>query len=517
MLSQHLLRGGLAAVTTLVLYATLRRSYQANVSGLDLLSSLSECWYWCLVLVGTQYFSAAVAEEKDEDTLSLLRMTGIRDATLLLGKSLPRLVSVLFLFVLSLPLVLLARTLGGVLAGHIAGLVIGYAAFAFCLCQAGLFAGTVCRTSQGAKSVTLVLWLLTEFAGDVLQLGGLATRMTMGDGSWLAPAARLSMSVGSEVKTWSLWAATSEYLFAGDGELILQGQILWHLMVGVLLFGLSLLLFDRCSRRSSGAEPFVARPAGTAAVVSRGRKGGTRRFGWTWSRPVNNALAWKSWQITFGGWMWYTIVAVGLPALCLSVLVLASFMIGQTAPPFAIGLTLLIVGAVGTAGLTLMLCGRVLSDEIRQQTLTTLCTLPCSHGSLVWSLIIGILPALTAPLPCVMTGFLILLSSGDFVQREFLNGLAHPFCWLLISWGVNTLVLGVLLSLWLRTGGMLTALAVNWVGAPFMVGAFASIFLVGPRRDSETAFFIFLLVNSLMLTVVWWHCILRRISTLADR
>jgi hypothetical protein len=55
------------------------------------------------------------------------------------------------------------------------------------------------------------------------------------------------------------------------------------------------------------------------------------------------------------------------------------------------------------------------------------------------------------------------------------------------------------------------------VGAPFIVVAFASIFLAGPRSDSETAFFIFLLVNSLMLTVVWWHCIVRRISTLAAR
>jgi hypothetical protein len=135
----------------------------------------------------------------------------------------------------------------------------------------------------------------------------------------------------------------------------------------------------------------------------------------------------------------------------------------------------------------------------------------------VCSLIIGILPALTAPLPCVMTGFLILLSAGEFSYREFFIALAHPLFWLLISWGVNTLVLGMLLSLWLRTGGMLTALAVNWVGVPFMVGAFASILLVGPGRDSETAFFIFLQVNSLMLTVVWWHCILRRISTLAAR
>ena len=71
------------------------------------------CCYWCLTLLGVMYFSVAITEEKEEETLPLLRMTGIRNMTLLIGKSIPRLAVVVLLILIAAPFLMLAVTLGG--------------------------------------------------------------------------------------------------------------------------------------------------------------------------------------------------------------------------------------------------------------------------------------------------------------------------------------------------------------------------------------------------------------------
>ena len=66
-----------------------------------------------VTLLGVSYFSSAISEEKEEDTLGLMTMAGISPLGILLGKSTTRLFQVFLLLAVQYPFTLLAITLGG--------------------------------------------------------------------------------------------------------------------------------------------------------------------------------------------------------------------------------------------------------------------------------------------------------------------------------------------------------------------------------------------------------------------
>ena len=91
LLTHHLVRGALVLLTLSMFFSQVLSAPRRGASGLFLVDSITDCCYYCLTLLGVMYFSLAITEEKEEETLPLLRMTGVRNFTLLIGKSLPRL------------------------------------------------------------------------------------------------------------------------------------------------------------------------------------------------------------------------------------------------------------------------------------------------------------------------------------------------------------------------------------------------------------------------------------------
>src|SRR5262245_16371790 len=65
-----------------------------------------------LTLLGVGFFSTAITEEKEEDTLGLMLMAGISPLGLLIGKLGGRLVQALLLILVQYPFTLLAITMG---------------------------------------------------------------------------------------------------------------------------------------------------------------------------------------------------------------------------------------------------------------------------------------------------------------------------------------------------------------------------------------------------------------------
>ena len=170
LLSHHLVRSGMVFLMLYLLVLQVIQSQRQSASGLDLIGNVTWCCYWCLTLLGIMYFSVAITEEKEEETLPLLRMTGVRNATLLLGKSLPRLAVVVLLILVAAPFLMLAVTLGGVVSEQIFASLLGLMCYAFCLSQVGLFASTICRNSSRAVSLTFIFWLLLEFGSWLFYL-----------------------------------------------------------------------------------------------------------------------------------------------------------------------------------------------------------------------------------------------------------------------------------------------------------------------------------------------------------
>ena len=72
-----------------------------------------------LVLGGITAFCSAITEEKEDDTLGLLRMTNLSPVAILFGKGISRLVSGALLIVAQLPFTILCVALGGVSAATI--------------------------------------------------------------------------------------------------------------------------------------------------------------------------------------------------------------------------------------------------------------------------------------------------------------------------------------------------------------------------------------------------------------
>ncbi|MCP4508417.1 MAG: ABC transporter permease subunit, partial [Fuerstiella sp.] len=161
--SHHVLRAGLAALVLLLFFGRVATfSMRAGVGGI-FASNVMTCCYWFVTLLGGVYFCTAIVEEKEEQTLPLLKMTGASPAAILLGKSGPRLVSVLLLLLVVMPFLLLAITLGGVLPRGLLSATLGILAYAIMFCQLGLLASVVSRDFPRAFSKTITAWIVLEF------------------------------------------------------------------------------------------------------------------------------------------------------------------------------------------------------------------------------------------------------------------------------------------------------------------------------------------------------------------
>ncbi len=153
----HLLRFAIAVAVVLGILAASESARVAEAPGRDLLEALGWANFWAVTIAGVLLFAPTITEEKEDQTLGLLRMTGIGPASLLLGKALPKLVQLLLVLIVQLPLVWLTRTLGGVdwlLLMNVYLLVFGQLIGVVAI---SMLASVVMRTSAGAVVAAGVL------------------------------------------------------------------------------------------------------------------------------------------------------------------------------------------------------------------------------------------------------------------------------------------------------------------------------------------------------------------------
>jgi ABC-type transport system involved in multi-copper enzyme maturation permease subunit len=480
LLSHHLIRAAMVGMMLYLLLLQLAGFNRMSAAGLTLIQNVMSCCYWCLTMLGIMYFSVAITEEKEEETLPLLRMTGVRNVTLLLGKSLPRLAVVLLLIMVSAPFLMLSVTLGGVLREQIIGSLLGLMCYAFCLSQAGLLCSTVCRNSSRAISATTLIWVLLEFGSWMIWLIAIAGNRGMFLGRGISPPGPLtSFLLWTQAKLWSytMWQASMSYLTIERGDSIFHPQMLFHLTIGAALFGLSWMLFERFNQHAI---------ANGAAAAIGPKAGGQRKNADQAVRPWDKALAWKSWQLIGGGIRRFWMGIFLLPALCITIVFCIGLAVGDMAPGYVYGIVLMVGGIGAMAVMLARLFGTVLSSEVKDQTLVSLFLLPQSHRSIVFQSMRGLLPFLISPLVCFALGFFwtaIVDPSGDravFV-KESVEFMFQPWTWAMIGWAVTTVHLGTLLSVCFRHGGMMIAFVVCWIITPFLSGILMAMLAFGIR------------------------------------
>lgn len=457
LLSHHMMRGGMVVMMLYLLFLQVVETARFGAAGLTLIGNVIQCCYWCLTLLGVMYFAVAITEEKEEETLPLLRMTGVRDVTLLLGKSLPRLAVVILLILIAAPFLMLAVTLGGVVREQIFSSLLGLICYAFCLSQAGLFCSTLARNNSRAVTATFLVWLTLEF-GHVLPF-----LISLGCDEWGLPG--LSDDLAWLSGNWrerTMWQASGTYLMFERGESIWHLQMTFHLIVGSLFFAISHQLFERFNEAAI-AQGAVATAATGRGVLSQSRKLPPRR-------PWPAALEWKSWQFVGGGLLWFVVWLIFLPVISVSVILFISIAIDDMAPGEAYAGTTMFVGVAGLVLAMGRVFGFLFNKEIFEQTLISLCMLPMSRARLLRRMAVGVLPFAVPGVVCFTLGFFWMLAVEPRFGEDTAELLVEPWFWASLSWAVVTLHVGVLFSIWFRHGGMLVAFAVCCIILPFMGG-----------------------------------------------
>jgi hypothetical protein len=286
--STYILRAGIALLVLLFLWIAHEGFSWMGAAGRRFFSVLVVGNYFFVTLLGFGTFASAIAEEKEEGTLGLIRMADISPLAVLFGKSTSRLGTVMLLLLVQIPFTFLAVTLGGVsqiqiLTGF--GLL---ATYMFALANVSLFFSVLLpRSSRAAvMSVGAVIAYCCSCLGPYLLADWLIMKEKY---SSTDPAIESLKSVGDWL--WSVNPANHCAILARGGYLSIEiaRSIAVQLGVGVAFFAFSLLIFNRfCDDETS---------------YSGNSKGRTRR--WLWfiqkSRPRDYAIAWKDFHFAMGG------------------------------------------------------------------------------------------------------------------------------------------------------------------------------------------------------------------------
>ena len=497
--SHHVMRAGLAALTLLLFFGRLASySMSAGVGGM-FASSVMTCCYWFVTLLGGIYFSAAIVEEKEEQTLPLLKMTGASPVAILLGKSGPRLVSVLLLLLVVTPFLLLAITLGGVLPRGLLSATLGILTYSVMFCQLALLASVVSRSFPGAFSKTIITWLVLEFLPFWSWAGSEFALYLSRFGSSAAAESYLK-TTGSVfgVYEWSqftlAWLHENLQWFEGwTDDLVLFGNLsmymaefgnvgLWepqmtaHLILAVVFFCLSWLLFEPCTSR------VVADGVDSPRKLSR-RTRPPRRAG-------SRALAWKSWRYSAGGWLGLTIRLIGAPLLVCGFVFGSAVGIDVSLSPWVLASTLVISGILVFVGSAAILLNRIFNTEIRDRTLSLLLMLPVSRNLLCSRMMLGVLPSIAASISCLSFGLLLFIYLEPKTVHGIGEALQTAWFYQMLLMGLTTVYFGLYLSMRLRYGGMLLAIICVWMIGPMVIASFlaiASFVFRGPVIGAFTA------------------------------
>ena len=324
-----------------------------------------------MTLLGFTFFSTAITEEKEEDTLGLLLMAGVSSLGLLLGKSGGRLVQATLLIMVQYPFTLLAITLGGITQHQIRATYVAMFAYMVLLSGTGLLCSTISKNNRVASIRLFVIvvgyWLIA-----------MACRRALIDFPGLPNSLIRILTSESESCVFLQIGPT---MTTGFHESVWSNQVINNLIVGFACYSLSWSLFSFTSR-----EP-------TTEAISRGLV--TRNVRWfRWlnaGRPWGSPLMWKDFYFSAGGIAAVVIRIAMYVALYFVSAAIITTMIGpipvkieKTRTGCFLFLAILVMSI--DAGL---LISRSLHEEIRGKTWTSLVLLPTSTITILISKAIG--------------------------------------------------------------------------------------------------------------------------------
>ncbi len=462
---------------------------QASMFGAPGLTFFSQIFWLNAIAIslgGVSFFSTAITEEKEEDTIGLLMMAGINPLGILLGKSTARLFQALILLTVQFPFTLLSITLGGVTIEQVVAAYAALLAFTIALANIGLLASVFCRSSGAAAGLT-TLCLAAYIIVPPIAESSLAS-------PWATGASSFWMQQFVEFVRWvaelSIFNRLIPILATGFNEPAISRQVISNLVLGGLCFLLSWLIFPAFALHADVQG--VSRGMLTRSVF-RFKATGTGR---TWG----NALVWKEFHFLTGGPPFLFLKLVAYALLYAGLIGMewwnttyngANFndqSIIQT--HFAIVIGVLAIEAA-------IFASRLFHDEVRAQTLSSLMMLPVSIAYLGYSKVGGALLGLTASLLVLLAdSFMLTGSLKDWLEVAF-----HPGLWFPLVMYSIFLHLVVLLSLFVRWGALPLAIFVMFLFTNCCPLMFIGMAFAGSGSDEALATLIALAIAGTMFAV----------------
>jgi len=459
------------AIMAMVVVILVSQLVGMRLSGLIFASWLIWLNYVGITLAGLSWLASAISEEREQRTLSLLRLTDVNSASLILGKWLPRLVVVLMLLAIQFPMAVLSITLGGLTIHQLVTAFVGLVAYALLMTSIGVLWSCACESSRRASMMAGLTWLcLTSGPFMVKSFFPRAwyTRLPHWLVAWVFDPA---YDVLDAVHSMSMFRKLFWVLAVGRSEVIFDAQTVGNTLVGFAALALAWFVLEYLTKYNLEATP--PRPLRLSQLVPRFLKR-KRRPGQT-GRCWRNALAWKEFHFVAGSWRAVVTKILVYPAMALGVV---SFSAGGGTSLSQMwsqigGGTLFGVGIAALIVETTTMSARLFGAEVRHGTLHELMLLPLTPRQIGYGKLCGWAPALVPAL--LMVGVSPVFDAGMMGR---LGNMLTPAGLLPIVGFAFFLHVAVYLSLYLRVGAVLAAFVLCY----FLTGmVYVAAYAVGSR------------------------------------
>lgn len=469
-----ILRAALVLLILLIVGANQRKFAWSGAPGREFLGMLMMLNLAFIGVAALSIFPSAIAEEKEDGTLTLLRMTNLNPLSILLGKGATRLITALMLLAAQIPFTMLAVTLGGVTRTQILHAYAILGATTFFLCNLAMLASVYCRTATRAG-------FLTGIIGGVLYAAL----------PFICAITSFRQGQPGKVANGGLWETISNWIFEANpvwamGSLLLDYRRstflfknIWiNLGAGTLCFLLAWLIFDR----------YCATAETAPARIKKDKNGKPRRWAYV-SRPWQRLpLAWKDFNFMAGGrfGFYFRLFMAGLILLGACGIAWSSYQrqlewaatIGNSEGSYYSkasidarfwqqfsGVSIVLAGWI--AGLeVLLIAGRIFGAERRNLTLSSLVALPWSVGKIIRQKILGCLAVLLPWFILAAVGLLLNFQPiMDDVVREITNLTRFD------RWGRNHLLTAIGVLCYVCTQALLSLTVLVWFSLRIRRGA----------------------------------------------
>lgn len=441
----HLFRAGFA----LLVYGGLLFAHISSAAtlvgapGLKLFETMTILNLILISLAGISFFATAITEEKEEETLGLLKMAGVDPLGILLGKSTSRLLGANLLLLVQFPFILLAITLGGVTLGQVLAAYFSLAAYMILLANVGLFCSVACRRGGAASSLVLIFLIVYFFAAAGIRgvRFGLVHGGVMDEKGAMAGA--LEQTAGW-FQAASVADRINEIMQTGFAGAPVGFQVVVSLAGALFAFVMAWAGFDLFTRAARVASRRATGPM--AWLIGLGRRYRTR--------PGTHLMAWKEFHFVAGGmpvqivkFVFYGLVTVAIFSVADRYYDYSFARAGEFVADVMLGVIALESGLYASV---------LFHDEWRDRTLPLLTMLPIRIPTILYSKIAGCAPALVPALFWLIAGCLIWPDG----PAELARCLYLPSRWFFALVWLLFLTLTIFFSLVVRWGALPLALAV---------------------------------------------------------